>query len=49
MEKYTDYPKLVISSDILEISTCRSQLLKGIPANKKKKVLATGLESATEI
>ena len=37
MQKYTDYQKLTIPSDIFEISAFRSQLLKGIPANKKKK------------
>ena len=37
MQKYTEYATLDIPSDISEISTLRSQLLKGIPANKKKK------------
>ena len=38
MKKYTEYPKFIIPS-IIEISTFRSQLLKGIPANKKRKSL----------
>ena len=37
MQKQLDFNQIVIPSDILGISIFRSQLLKGIPANKKKK------------